>query len=212
MDETLREQTRRKLVREIAQAIEPLERDLSALGFSLRTFRDVIKSGKRYTEAIPILLAWLPRLPEVAKEEVVRALTVPWAKPLAAPVLIEEFTRASDDSLRWAIGNALDTVADYSVLERMIEIAMDRQFGSARQMVVMALGKFKDFRCEDAALRLLNDEEVAGHAVVALRRLRSMRALSALEVMKSHPKAWVRSEAKKAIAAISKPQKSSLVM
>lgn len=58
------------------------------------------------------------------REGLVRALTVPAARPAAAPVLIEAFRRESDHSetrLGWVIGNALSVVADDSVFDEIEE-------------------------------------------------------------------------------------------
>ena len=68
-------------------------------------------SKMNYKGAIPILLAWLPRISDPAvKPGVIRAITVPWAKPMAAPLLIQEFRKADDPTgtaLHWVIaGNA----------------------------------------------------------------------------------------------------------
>jgi HEAT repeat protein len=52
----------------------------------------------------------------------------------------------------------------------------------------------------------LDDEDVAGHAVDALGRLRAPEALSHLDRFLQHPKAWIRKEAKKAINRIEKEQ------
>jgi hypothetical protein len=68
----------------------------------------------------------------------------PGAKPDAARPLIRLFIDLDDDpqsALRWAIGNALDVVADDQVSDDLIDLAADRRYGTARQMIVLALGK-----------------------------------------------------------------------
>lgn len=74
-------------------------------------------SGRRYTDAIPVLLDWLTRLRDLnAKEEVVRALTVPWARRAALDPMISEFTATppygnpQQELYRWAVGNAIETL------------------------------------------------------------------------------------------------------
>ena len=63
------------------------------------------------------------------KESIVRALSVPFAQQ-AAPLLVEEFRRADAKrgALKWAIGNALDVVANDASRE-MIDLATDRSHG-----------------------------------------------------------------------------------
>ena len=77
------------------------------------------------------------------------ALTVKWAWSAAAPLLVDECRRADDPSgtgLRWAIGNTLAEVADDSVFADLVELAEDRRWGKAREMVVVALGNMRDPR------------------------------------------------------------------
>src|SRR5207302_7207463 len=104
------------------------------------------------------------------KESIVRTISVPFAKPMAARPLVEEFRRTADSAsaLRWAIGNALDVVADESVADDMIELAKERRYGKAREMVVSGLGNLSDARVVPVLLELLKDEDVCGHALAAV--------------------------------------------
>lgn len=54
-------------------------------------------------------------------------------------------------------------------------------------------------------IELPNDEEVAGHAVIALGQIRDPRAAQAFEPFLAHEKAWIRKEAKKALKRIARP-------
>ncbi len=51
-------------------------------------------------------------------------------------------------------------------------------------------------------IELLDDDDVAGHAVMALGRLKAPRAREKPEPFLSHPRTWVRAEARKALAKI----------
>jgi len=68
-------------------------------------------------------------------------------------------------------------------------------------MIVLALGKMKDQRAADAARELLSDEDVNGHALIALRKLKAMDARPEIEKLIDHPNEWKRSEAKKTLAS-----------
>jgi len=152
-----------------------------------------------------LLLEWLPQVQDpYIKETLVRALSVPSAKPFAAPVLIEEFrkTEPSQTFLKLAIGNALSVVADDGVCDDIIELAQERKHGKARQLIVLALGNMKDPRAAKAAMQLLNDEVVAGHAVMALGMLKAKSSRSSLMPFLQHRRAWIRREAQKAIQRI----------
>lgn len=76
------------------QASIPVLADLAQAGFQLEWVSDLYSKRFDYKKTIPILLLWLPRMENLAvKEDIVRALSVPWAKPVAAPALIAEFHR-----------------------------------------------------------------------------------------------------------------------
>lgn len=121
--------------------------------------------------------------------------------------LVEEHGNLPHDpwaAIKWAIGDALSEVADSSVGQDIIELALDRRHGTARQMIVVALGNLRQPQAVDTAIKLLRDDEVAGHAVIALGNLRAQEARSHVEQLLTHPKAWIRHQARKALAKIAR--------
>jgi hypothetical protein len=169
---------------------------------------DLYKEPIDYRAAIPILLKWLPLVDDIAvKMELVDALSIRWARPVAARPLIEEFRKAAhaeELGLKWAIANALSEVADTNVFDDIVELLHDKQHGRAREMLAVALGNLKDARAIGVLIELLDDEEVAGHALLALRKLAPPEARSAIERFTDHPRTWIRNEAKRALAKIDK--------
>jgi len=71
-------------------------------------------------------------------------------------------------------------------------------------MLVIALGKMKNPHAVDLLIELLGDDEVVGHALAALGKRRDQKARPCIERLLNHPKAWVRGEAKKAIAKLNR--------
>jgi HEAT repeat protein len=201
----LAEQTRRN-VEEYRQAAAPLLAELSAAGFDVENVGELYQKRINYESAVPLLMKWLPLMsnPRV-KESIVRALSVPFAKQ-AAPLLIDEFQRVDPEqaSLKWAIGNALDVVANDAVIDDMIRLATDKSHGKAREMVVSGLGNMSDRRVVPILIDLLEDEVVFVNAMLALSKLGATSARSSLERFLKHPQGWVRKEATKAIAQIDK--------
>lgn len=201
-----REKERLARVAENQKAAAPVVADLVNAGFPVESVWDLVNKRLKYRDAIPILLEWLPSLSnQDVKEQIVRALSVKWAKADAAPLLVREFRRLEDpggSSLGWAIGNALEVVADDAVFDDLVKIVQDPSHGRARQMVAVALGNMKDPRAVDVLLGLLGDEEVTGHAIMALGKLGAPEARPTIEGYLSHPKSWVRKEAKKALTKI----------
>lgn len=190
----------------------PVLADLAAAGYAVEGIADLRQTRMRYSGAIPTLIHWLPRISDrPVKEDIVRTLSVPWARPMATPIMIKEFRslpKSADPDgtgLRWAIGNALEVLADRSVLDELIEIAGDRRYGPARQMVVLGLARPRENRVIPALVALLDDEDVQGYAAVALGRLGARAARERLADLAEHaPKPWVRKEAKLAIAKLEK--------
>jgi hypothetical protein len=134
-----------------------LSRDLRAVGLPISDLWELVNAKTQFKAAIPVLIDWLRNVerrvpgPDQAtvREGLVRALSVPAARPGAAPALIEEFRRASDRSetgLGWVVGNALSVVADDSVFDEIAALVQDSGYGKARQMIVLGLGRSKDPR------------------------------------------------------------------
>ena len=95
--------------------MDGLLEDLAAVGYSVGSVSELRDSSVRYTDAVPVLLRWLPRAETPKeKEQIVRALSVPWARQLALGPLIEEFIASPGDpkseSLRWAVGNGIEVL------------------------------------------------------------------------------------------------------
>lgn len=187
-------------------AARPVMVDLAAAGFEVESVACLYNDRMDYRSAIPVLLDWLPRVDhDGVKKSIVRALSVSWAKPHAAPLLLAEFQRPDGDprsSLRWAIASALEVVAHDGDFEDLVRLANDRTYGRAREMIVVALGNMHDPEATDVLIQLLDDEEIAGHAVVALGNLGDARSRPHVERFLHHPKTWVREAARSSLDQI----------
>lgn len=200
------EASRRSPSERYAEAVQPVLEDLRRAGFEVGAVRGLRLSRRPYPLAVPVLVKWLPKIVEPSvKEDIVRTLSVPWAKE-AAPALITEFERMDDPSThgRWAVGNALEVLASEAICDDLIRLATARHFGRARQMIVLGLGKVRSPSVIEVLTQLLHDDDVTGHAVVALGRQRAKAARCDIESFLGHPKAWIRAEAKRALARIEK--------
>lgn len=203
---------RQQATYEFMQAAAPIFEELSKTGFNIASFSDLYRikdfaNKTTYRQVLPILLKWLPQIEDLrVKESIVRALSIKWAKPIAAPTLIKEFIQITDseNQCKWAIGNALSVVADDSVFEEIVELVQEKEHGVARQMVEVALGNMKDPRAVDVLLELLHDDQVAGHAIFALGKIKSFKARPYIEPFLNNDKSWVRKEAKRALEKINK--------
>jgi len=93
-------------------------------------------------------------------------------------------------------------VADDSVFDDIVALVKDKRHGRAREMLAVALANMKNPKAVDVLIELLDDEEIAGHALSALRKLAPPEAREAIEPFVNHPKTWARNEAKRALKKI----------
>jgi hypothetical protein len=163
---------------------EELEAELQAHGIEttdLGIFSSVVSTGFDYDAATPILVEWLPRVHDpVEKEVIARSLTgSKTAGAAAARALVTEFRSAplSDETTKWAYANALATLAGPEIADDLLGLIRDRRHGTARQMLCDALRRTKDSRAPDALIELVDDDDVAGHAILALRSYGSRSSL-----------------------------------
>jgi hypothetical protein len=185
---------------------QPILAELAKLGLEVEHIQDLYQNRIDYRRAIPLLVSWIPRVEEpTVKEMLVRAVTDPAARGIAGPTLVEAFEASAGENwsgLPWVIGNAIETIADASLLDDMIRLARNREYGRAREMVVMGLGRIRRPEAVQALIELLDDPEVAGHAVKGLARLQAPEARAALGRFVDDERGWVKLAARRAIAGI----------
>lgn len=191
-----------------------LLRDLASVDVVVGDVWDLVNAKTaQYPTAVPVLLDWLrnldERVPEPERtrlrEGLVRALTVKSARPLAAPLMIDLFKQAhvaGRPGEAWTIGNALSVVADDTFFDELAALASDRRYGTARQMIVHGFSSSRHPLVIPLLIGLLEDDDVAAHAAIALGKLRAVEARPALEVLLAHSRPLVRREARKALAKI----------
>jgi hypothetical protein len=220
----------RKQLQSYLKIAGPILSELEALGYDIDTLDDLRHQDKPWKIALPTLLRWLPRIDDPGvKDSIVRCLSVPWVGNKATAELIEEFRRyapilpsptsiwvgnrmreLSDEEkkagpffhLAWAIGNALSIVDVGGFEGQIIELCRNPKYGMARQMLVLGLGRFRTSEAEETAAELLSDEDVKLHAIIALGKMKSKRALFELERLLTDKRPAVRKEARKAITKI----------
>lgn len=186
-----------------------IRRDLAEHGAEVADLSDLTKDGSRYSpEVARVLVDWLPRTTDdpSLQERLVRQLSVPWARKLALEPMLELFRTAPGDTKaaelrRWAVGNALEVLATDAVFDEMAALAADPSYGASRQMVVLWLGRTKQHRDQavDVLVALLDQDDVNGHAVKALAKLKHPRSVDGLRRMTDDSRAWVRNAAKRTV-------------
>jgi len=178
-----------------------------AAGVPATDIYDLVNSKKSYRPAIPILIDSLRNgIAELStKEGVIRALGAKEARGTdATEVLIDEFWKlpADDDIMRWTIGNTISIIAEDSDFDMISKIVSDPKNGKSREMFVLSLGRVSLQQAEDLLLELLNDDQVAAHALDVLGKKKSKKARDKVASLLRHPKALIRKEASKALRRI----------
>ncbi len=182
------------------------------LGFDVESLAELRLSGRDYRRAVPVLIAGLDDVADDRElTEIVRALSVPWASPSALPSLIELFRSVDDPTglaVRWTIGNTLEVLWDDRYFDELVDLAGRREFGRAREMVVLGLARSGRPETTAVLLELCDDADVNGHAVRVLARKTLARrvpeqARHVFERMSGDPRAWVRAAASRGLRQLS---------
>ncbi|MFI5626319.1 HEAT repeat domain-containing protein [Nocardioides sp. NPDC051685] len=182
---------------------------LAQVGYPVASLHELRESGTRYKSAVPVLVDALATPEDLGElEAIVRALSVPWAKKEALAPLIDRFRSLPNtgdrrvESVRWAIGNAIEVLWDDTLYDELVGLLSDRRYGRAREMIVEGTRKSKRPEIVDTLVSLLTDPDVNGHAVLALARVKVpiTGARPGLETMLNDDRSWVRTATVRALA------------
>lgn len=186
---------------------EKILQEIKEKGVEFASISDLLKLNKSYKDLIPVILKHLTQTSnESDKDLLIRSLGVKGFNE-ATETLIQEFYKAESTPLKWAIGNSLSIILDKSSLPALVKIAQEKEHGIARQMVVVALGKMKEREVIPILIELLKDEDVVGHAIMALGYFKDPEMIQYIEPFTEYNVRWIRSEAKKTIKKINKVNK-----
>ena len=183
---------------------DKLIRQVKERGYEIKTIDDLMRMDESNKDLIPVLLEHLAEVTdEVDKEFLVRWLTVKGYTEVTA-ALIQEFYSAKNPHYKWAIGNALSVIEDKSAYPELLKIVQDPKHGIGRQMIVYGLWKHNCDETKQVLISLLNDEDVLSHAIYALSRMRDPSLIPYLEPFLTYQVTWIRNEAKKGVARLTK--------
>ena len=217
----------RKRIEEYERDAKDLVSDLAAAGFQVTAVSDLYNFGYAYRPVIPILLRWLPRINNLrVKEGIVRALTDGAAKPLAAPLLIEEFrtvtcpkgvTEVQLAHYKASVANGLSVVADDLVFEEIVDLIQDRRHGWSRAPLAIALQRMKNPAATDILMGVLDEDpdlNDPGPALIvdtirALGNRKVSKARTKIERFLDHTSPIVRKEAQKSLDKIERAEQKT---
>jgi HEAT repeat protein len=203
---------------EFVLAARPMLEELTRAGVEVADFglfTSLRPVSFDFARAAPILVKWLPKMDSPAVvESIARSLRGEReATGEGARQLIAAYRRMpdSESGARWAIADALSTLVGPADADDVITLLRNRVSGVARQMLCDALTRTRDPRAPDVLIELIDDDEVNGHAILALRRLGRWRTVPIPE--RSRPKLmavldrpgagdFAKSQARKALATL----------
>lgn len=164
---------------ELVEAEAPLVEELRSAGLDVGSVWDLVNTTDSYPNAIPVLFKHLRKFyPEPVKEGIVRALTVPEARPGWNELLdfFENEPYKDTGGIKWAAACALGASADETVLAEVIRIVSDTRYGFDR---VALLGALKRSESAEAKMLLhkLRADPVLGKELKKMRRFTKQKSL-----------------------------------
>lgn len=185
-----------------------IQADLSCKGIFVEHFPyDLFKSKDLWLSCVPTIKEWIFKVKSNdVFETLIRLLAIPPLKKTStAKEIIGQFYRPGiSDVTKWAIGNTMEVIANDEVLDDIIAIIDDKSNGKAREMFAVSLGNMKDPKVVPYLVNLLDDEDMTGHAIMGLSKLKAVSTIDDIRKAENHPRTWVRKEAQKTVRKFEK--------
>jgi hypothetical protein len=166
-----------KRVAENRRTETPLVAELQAAGVQVRpgvlveTVWDLVNTASPYPEALPILLAHLPRpYPAAVREGIARALAVRETRALGWEVLTRLYREEPVALVKAGLAAAIAAASANEVLEDVLALVRDRRHGESRGLLLGALRRSRDPRAAAALVELADDPDLTKEIQYILRR------------------------------------------
>lgn len=200
---------REAIAKRLTENEKPLLVALKSVGIEAKSIWDLVNTRVKYPEAIETLTQHIQFDYELRiKEGIVRALSVIEARGISNEVLFEEYYKSiknpENELYCWAIGNAIATIMLKTDLNNIVKIVTNKEYGISRQMFVIALARAKTPESEKILIDLLDDNDVVLHAILGVKRHKSINAINKLADLLTSSRTEVRKDAKKALESIQK--------
>lgn len=185
--------------------VKQLIQDVESLGYKIDSIKELENITKKEKDLVPIMIKHIQLVePLNLKTWFVNCLSKRGLYG-ATDFLLEEFKRSDNSCYKWAIGNALEIIKNPKIKSELLEIAKDKTHGSDRERIVAALGIFRnDVEVRNVLIDLLNDKDVTGHALEAIKKCGLPEDIPYIEPYLLHKMTWIRREAERAITQIKK--------
>jgi HEAT repeat protein len=175
---------------------------LNSSGISILELDSLLSRNRNYPEAVPIIIEFLENFEELCDndlEVLIRALAIKEAKGKANSMLISIFLSLplEKSSLQWSIGNTMEVIMNDKDVPSILQIVRNKAYGKSRQMFVLGLSKFKKPEVESTLIELLQDDDVALHALSSIGRQKAIAAISEIELVKNKYNSFFKRKAEK---------------
>lgn len=179
-----------------------LIKEANDFGFEVEEYNHLDAIKRKIRILIPILIKYLDLFESRNYKNAIVGLLGVKGFNEATEILLSKYNDKNCNINKWSVGDALYSIQDKRFDDEYIDIVKDKSNGTSRQMIVILLGKL---RCEKAIpvlIDLLHDDDVDGHAIMALGYFRNNQLIQYIEPFLNHEKKWIRKEAEKAINKI----------
>ena len=112
-------------------------------------------------------------------------------------MILEVFRTQKESIYLWEYGDLLYSLKHFKYLPQYLEIIENKSLGTARQMVVLLVGKSKKSNVIPVLKDLLNDPDVYGHALDALTNFSGQDIEEIMKSFQTCKIAWIRNTATK---------------
>ena len=96
----------------------------------------------------------------------------------------------------------MEILASEEFFDKIVDLVREKRHGVARQMLAIALGGMKNPKAVDVLIDLLDDDDIVGHALISLKKLKARQARTPVLKKRNHSNAWVRQQAKRALDSL----------
>jgi len=160
--------------------------EVNNYGFKVMNYDDLKAIKRKIKNTIPILLKYLHLLQGNNYTDAILRLLAVKGFNEATENLLEVYNDKNSKIDKWVVGDTLYSIQDKRFEDKYIEIVSDKGNGDSRQMIVILLGKL---RCEKAIptlINLLKDDDVNGHAIMALGYFKNIELIKYIEPFLNH--------------------------
>lgn len=182
--------------------VKELIKEINNKGFDIQDLNELNAIKRKIKSLIPVLIKYLYMFEkENFRDAIVGVLGVKGFYE-ATETLLNLYYSSNMEIDKWSVGDTLYSIQDKRYEDEYIKIADDKDNGDSRQMIVILLGKLRCQKSIPTLINLLQDDDVNGHAIIALGYFKDNELIKYIEPFLQHEKTWIRKEAEKSIKKI----------